>query len=180
MQTHWQQHRAQLRQYISKRVDDSATVDDLLQEVYLKAHTQLHQLRAQGSLTAWLYRIAHNTIMDHHRQQRRWQALPEADELAAPEPDQAGLAHQELAQCLVPLIDELPERYRVPLKLAELEGMGQQAIADRLDLSLSGAKSRVQRARQQLRQKLTACCDIEVGRGGVLDFQPKGDRCGKC
>ncbi|WP_028112545.1 RNA polymerase sigma factor SigZ [Ferrimonas kyonanensis] len=178
MLNHWQTHKDRLRGYIGKRVDSPAAIDDILQEVYLKAHTHLHQLRDNASLNGWLYRIAHNAIMDHHRQRHSHNELP--DDLAAPQADVAEQAHRELAQCLVPLIDELPQRYRVPLQLAELQELSQQQIADHLGLTLSGAKSRVQRGRQQLRQRLTACCDIEVGRGGVLDYHPKDPDCRGC
>ena len=171
----WQQLKYKLRGYVAHYVDDGDLVDDILQEVYLKAHTQLHQLKAKGSLSAWLYRIAHNTIMDHYRRTKPHEPLPE--ELAQPQTEQVGLAHQQVAQCIRPFIDELADKYRQPLIMAELEGQTQQQIADALSLSLSGAKSRVQRGRQQLKRKLTACCDFEVGQDGVLDYQPKQKGC---
>ncbi|MBY6019293.1 RNA polymerase sigma factor SigZ [Halomonas denitrificans] len=178
MHTHWQQHRAQLQRYIARQVQDPDTVEDLLQEVYIKAHTQLHQLRAKGSLSAWLYRIAHNVVMDHYRQQRPHAPLPE--ELAESPADQPAAAHQQLARCLEPLMDKLPARYSEPLKMAELEGLSQQAIADQLGLSLSGAKSRIQRARTQLRQQLTRCCEVEIEQGNVTAFKPKKENCQDC
>ena len=178
MLTHWQDHKHLLRAYIARKIDDPATVDDILQDVYLKAHDQIHQLRNPESLGAWLYRIAYNAMMDHHRQQRPTEELPEG--LATPEQDQAALAHQELTRCLTPLMQELPEKYRTPLQLAELEGLSQQQVADQLKLSLSGAKSRIQRGRVHLRDRFTACCDVEVGRGGVLNYQAKGSNCKQC
>ena len=178
MLTHWQEHKSRLRAYISKQVNDPATVDDILQDVYLKAHEQLHKLKSLNSFGAWLYRIAHNTIMDHYRQQKPFEEL--LDDFDAPEEDNSEKAHQEVAACLVPLIEELPEKYRAPLTMSELEGMSQQKVADQLDLSLSGAKSRIQRGRAQLRDRLTDCCDIEVGKGGVLDYQPKDTNCKTC
>ncbi|WP_026960368.1 RNA polymerase sigma factor SigZ [Aliagarivorans taiwanensis] len=176
MLSHWQQHKAKLKQYIAKRIDDSSAVDDVLQEVYIKASTHLHQLNAKGSLSNWLYRIAHNSIMDHYRTQRPTEALP--GQLLADENDEDNLAHQELAQCLGPMIEALPEKYRVPLTLFELEAHSQQQIADRLDLSLPATKSRIQRARVKLREQLTNCCDIEIGSGGVKAFTPK-NTCGR-
>lgn len=173
MLTHWQDHKNRLRAYIARQVHDQATVDDILQDVYLKAHEQLHKLKSLDSLGAWLYRIAHNAIMDHYRRQKPFEEL--SDEYDAPEEDNADKAHQEIASCLTPLIEELPEKYRIPLRMSELEGMSQQKVADELGLSLSGAKSRVQRGRAQLRNRLTDCCDIEVGRGGVVDYQPKAE-----
>ena len=161
-----------LQAYIAKYVDEPANIDDILQDVYIKAHTSLHKLESMESIGAWLYRVAHNAIMDHYRRQKPVDELPE-EILEAPEPDPAEQAHQEMALCLKPLIRELPGKYSMPLQLAELDGMKQQQVADQLDLSLSGAKSRIQRGRALLRERLTDCCDIEVGKGGVVDFQPK-------
>lgn len=171
MISEWQNHKAQLRSYVSKRIDDADAVDDILQDVYIKASSNLHQLKSKGSLKGWLYRIAHNTIMDFYRGRQDFEVLP--DDLVAQEQESGKQAREELAQCLRPLIDELPEKYGLPLRLAELEGVSQQDIADQLGLSLSGAKSRVQRGRVKFREQMMACCDIEMDQHGISDFSPK-------
>lgn len=170
----WQEHRSRLRGYISKRVRDRDAVDDILQEVFLKVNAGLHGVKSPGSISAWLYRIAANTIADHYRAQQPWEELP--DEVAAPEPERDYIA--ELATCLQPLIADLPEAYRSALVLSEIEGMPQKEVAERLNLSLSGAKSRVQRGREKLRQRLLGCCEIETGRGGIVGYEPRGGKCG--
>ncbi|MBB1268049.1 RNA polymerase sigma factor SigZ [Shewanella sp. SR44-3] len=176
MISQWQNHKAQLRRYVSKRVDDANAVDDILQDVYIKASVNLHQLTSKGSLKAWLYRIAHNTIMDFYRQRQQFEPLPE--DLMAEEQEPGQQAREELAQCLGPLIDELPEKYGVPLRLAELEGVSQQEIANLLGLSLSGAKSRIQRGRVKFRQQMMACCDLELAQEGIVDYSPKSSNKG--
>ncbi len=81
---------------------------------------------------------------------------------------------QELAQCLTPLIEQLPEHYRAALELSELQGLTQQETAGRLGISLSGAKSRVQRARAKLEELVHQCCRIELDhRGSVVDYEPR-------
>ncbi len=170
METHWQTHKTRVRRYISKQVEDSAAVDDILQDVYLKAHTGRHTLKSEEGMGAWLYRIAHNAIMDHFRKHRSWDDLP--DDLEAPVEDEAVLAYQELAKCLTPLMNMLPEKYRLPLQMAELEGMSQKQVAEQLGLSLTAAKSRIQRARVMLRERFNEQCHFEVSQGGI-DFWPK-------
>ncbi|WP_281557815.1 RNA polymerase sigma factor SigZ [Thalassomonas sp. RHCl1] len=174
MLTEWKNHKAQLRSYIDMRLDDPDVVDDILQEVYIKASSNLHQLKVRGSLKSWLYRITHNLIMDHYRAHHSYDELPES--LASEEQDPIEENYKTLALCLKPLIGELPDKYRIPLQLAELEGLSQQDIADKLGLSLSGAKSRVQRGRKKFRELMMSHCDFEIGKGGVTDFAPKDDK----
>jgi RNA polymerase sigma-70 factor, ECF subfamily len=169
----WGAHKARLRGYVARRVQDRDAVDDILQDVFLKAHHNLHTLKSRGSITAWLFRIASNAIADHYRSRKTWVELP--DELESPEPEADPVG--ELAACLQPLIDDLPETYRVALVLSEIEGLPQREVAARLGISLSGAKSRVQRGREKLRQRLHDCCVIETGRQGVIGFEPRDGRC---
>lgn len=170
----WIEHKTRLRGYIAKRVRERDVVDDILQDVFLKAHASLHTVKSHGSLTAWLYRIAANAIADHHRGRKPSEEI--SDELAAPEPEPDYIA--ELASCLQPLIADLPETYRLPLVLSKIEGLTQKEVATRLGLSLSGAKSRVQRGREKLRQRLFECCDIETGRHGIIGYEVRDKKRG--
>lgn len=173
MANFWKEHRSRLRGYIAKRVRDRDAVDDILQEVFLKVNASLHSVKSQESIPAWLYRIAANTIADHYRMQKNWEEL--TDEMASPEPEQDFVA--ELATCLPPFIAGLPETYRAALVLSEIEGLPQREVAEQLNISLSGAKSRVQRGREKLRQRLLDCCDIENGRGGIVGYEPRDRKC---
>lgn len=165
----WIEHTTRLRAYIARRVREHDAVDDILQDVFLRAHAGLHSVKSQGSMSAWLYRIAANAITDHYRGRKPSEELPE--EVATPEPEPDYIA--ELASCLQPLIDDLPESYRLPLVLSEIEGLTQKEVAARLGLSLSGAKSRVQRGREKLRQRVLECCDIETGERGIVGYEPR-------
>lgn len=78
------------------------------------------------------------------------------------------MAERELAACLVPLLNDIPEPYRSALRLAELDGVTQKEMAGREGLSRSGAKSRLQRARRMLRDRLLECCRAEVNSQGSL------------
>ena len=133
-------------------------------------------LTQRGSTAVWLYRIAANAIADHYRARRPWDASP--DDVAASEAEHDYVA--ELATCLAPLISELPETYRAALVLSEIEGLPHRKVAERFKISLSGAKSRVQRGREKLRQRLLHCCDIEFGRSGISGYAPrdKNSECG--
>lgn len=75
------------------------------------------------------------------------------------------------------MIQWLPEGYRQAVLMAEVEEQSQQKVADRLGLSLSGAKSRIQRGRAMLKDVLEKCCSFELdGRGRVMGCDPKPDQ----
>ena len=175
----WQTYRAELFHFVLKRVRDKALAEDIVHDVFIKAYTRLGDLKDLGKLRPWLYQITRNALVDYYRSQKPVEQLPE--DLISEKAGGDNRAEQELARCLLPLLDELPAGYRDALTLAEFEGVTQQEIASREGLSLSGAKSRVQRARKMLREILLQCCRVEMDqRGGIIDYEPaKGcDCCG--
>ena len=167
------QYRDALYRFVVGRVKDRAAAEDIVHDVLVRAHEKQEQLRDDTKLASWLYQMTRNAISDHHRADKGYEELPE--DLIAPETERQAL--QELANCLTPLIQRLPERYRDALEMSELEGLTQQETADRLGISLSGAKSRVQRARAKLGELVHQCCRIELDRrGSLIDYEPRS-RC---
>lgn len=166
----WNDHASALRRFVGKRVASEADADDLVQETFLR----LLRSDAQWpeNVLAWLYRTAGRLVIDHYRTRRSAERIP--DPLAAPEPDPAQTARDDLIDCLPGLIYRLPEPYREALTLSELKNMPQREIASRQAISLSGAKSRIQRGRRLLRGAFDACCRFERERdGAIVDFTPK-------
>jgi len=167
---------ARLRRFVRSRVWDPESAEDILQDVYLRIHTHIGTLRDCSRLPAWLFQITRNAILDHHRARRPTQELKE--EVPQPEEPETDEAMAELARGLAPMIESLPERYRQALSLTLHEGLTQQELARRLGISLSGAKSRVQRARERLKQMLLECCHLEFDRRGrIVGYQ---ERCRCC
>ena len=169
----WEDFRAPLRSFIRRRVRDDHVADDLLQEAFLKIHNGIGSLKDGQRLNAWLYRIARNTITDHFRK-HPFEALNTTT--VAERPAEADHhSSQELAKCLTQMVAQLPEKYRQAIELAELQGTTQRRVASQLGLSLSGAKSRVQRGRVQLKKILLSCCDVELdSRRKLLNYQARG------
>ena len=174
----WLEVAGQLRRFIRSRVRIREDAEDVLQEVFVKVHDQLPRLENPARLHAWVYQITRNAIVDHYRRRGRTPdltvELPE--ELAAEEA--ATDLTDEVAAWLLPMIDTLPQKYRDALRLSEVQGLTQQETATRLGLSLSGAKSRVQRGRERLRERLLACCHVELDRSGrVVEWRSRGPAC---
>ena len=175
----WNEFSERLKAFILSRVADPDAADDILQDVFVKLHTRIDTLRDGDRLAPWLYRIARNTLVDYYRAGRSSVPLPEtlAVEDEPPESD----AEARVAASLTGMVESLPDKYRQAIVLTELEGLTQQEMAARLGLSLSGAKSRVQRGRDMLRNSLLDCCHFEFDRrGNVIDYTPRPDCCPHC
>lgn len=174
IQTNWAELTSQVRRFVGRRLSDPHAADDVTQDVMLKVQAQLGELPPEEKLSAWVWRVARNAIVDHYRARgvRDHGSIDEAQVPDGTGADEQHEAVRELTPCLNKLIAHLPEPYRQALTLADLEGLSQQELAERAGVSLSGAKSRVQRARQQLRELILDCCDVVPdGRGGVADVQ---------
>jgi RNA polymerase sigma-70 factor (ECF subfamily) len=164
----WDRYCCRLLAFIRRRVTDDHDAEDLLQEAFLRIHQGLCCLRELNRLESWVYQITRNLIVDYYRRRRISVEIPEdmpAEEAPAEDPA------ARLAGSLREMIQELPEAYRQALLLTEYQGLSQKAMAERLGLSLSGAKSRVQRARAKLRDMFLACCHFELDRRGrIIDY----------
>ena len=169
----WKELRTELVRFVASRVGDAATADDIVHDVLLRALDALRGPEPPRQLRAWLYRSTRNAVVDHYRTRKPDAALPE--DLPGEGPDEDDRTERELARCLGPLIRTLPRPYRRAVGLAEIDDLPQRVIAEREGISLSGAKSRVQRGRKMLRESLLACCRVEMDRrGGIRDYEPKG------
>ena len=184
----WRELHDQLLGFIARRVRTREDAEDILQEVMLRIHRSSGELEHVERVTGWIYRIAGNAIIDYYRKPARrevpagWQldveepsgseSAPLSDEPETPE------LRGELARCLRPLIQRLPGSYRQALVLTELEGATQAEAAARLGLSVSGMKTRVQRARGRLKDLLLDCCHVELDRRrGVSGYRSRRGQC---
>jgi RNA polymerase sigma-70 factor (ECF subfamily) len=134
-------------------------VDDLAQDVFLRVYEALPRFRFESSFYTWLYRITVNRGRDELRRRkvRRWLTLhPLSDQhddvlekVAAVPPvdgETADLVHRAL--------DSLPEHFRVPVVLKDIEGLSYEEIAAVLQCRIGTVKSRLARGRSMLRTVL--------------------------
>jgi RNA polymerase sigma-70 factor (ECF subfamily) len=175
----WREFAGKLGQFILSRVADPATAEDILQDVFVKIQKRLGSLRDPAKLEGWIYLIARNAIIDHYRTRKETVEVPET--LAAVPDAQEGEL-EELKEAFRRMILSLPDGYREALVLTVFDGLTQQELADKLGISLSGAKSRVQRGRARLREMLEECCTFEFDRRGtVIGCEPRAKSgCREC
>ena len=175
-ETLWRAYSDQLLSFIRGRVNDPSHAEDILQDVFLKMHEQLHTLKDDQKLQSWMYRIARNAIIDHYRSKKPFKDLPE--ELPELQPAEGDQTHREVAGWLVPMIHLLPEPYREADRLSEIVGLPHKEVANRQGIALSAAKSRVLRGKIMLKKLITDCCQLEFDqRGRVVDYERRGGEC---
>lgn len=168
----WHQYRSNLQALLRAKVSNAADAEDLLQEIMLKTHTKLDSLRDQSNLKAWLMQIARHSITDFYRVKGKNHSL--VADLAQDHwqsDDNLPQAQQDLSLCVRPFIQALPADKAQLLTAIDLDGRSQKQLAQELGISYSGLKSRVQRARVDLRQLFESCCSLELdAQGQIMDY----------
>ena len=163
----WKNHQDALAAYVIKITGSTENAEDITQEVLIKVHKSCCSEIEIKNLRSWLFQIAYNATLDFHKQ-RKTAHLPLQG--VAPEKD----IYQELSVYLEPLIDFLPSKYALPLRLSDVRGMKQQDVADKLNISLTATKSRIQRARKMLKDEIHTCFHLkECSSSGLMDFELK-------
>ena len=110
--------------------------------------------------------MAHNAIIDFYRSQKKNTIELQDNSYAVSEEK---LSDIQLADCcLMAFIKKLPDIYSEAIILTELQGVSQKELAERLNISYTGAKSRVQRARKLLKQAILDCCPYQFDKYGNI------------
>jgi RNA polymerase sigma-70 factor (ECF subfamily) len=182
----WRELRARLGAFVGRRVGNPEDAEDVVQDAFVRMQRNIDALSSADRLDAWAFKIARNAVADHYRSRVRrdltGEAASKAMEGLGDDAEPTSDARTEMAHCVAPMVRRLPDDYRRAIELTELEGMTQAAAAERLGLSVPGAKSRVQRGRARLQAMLLRCCQIETDRRGrVVAFATReGEGCASC
>lgn len=163
--------------YVLSRVKDRFHAEDITQETLLRIHSKIHSLKHSEKLQAWMFQIARNAIADHYRKSETRVEIDE-NTIASPDDFFPKVSDEEiprhLAAYLRSVVEGLPEKYRIALVLTDYDGMSQVAMAAHLGISVSAAKSRVQRARAMVKATIERCCLWETDHyGAVLDVKKR-------
>jgi len=166
----WHHHEGELRRWLVSRMGSADDAEDLLQDVFEKAMLQGERFCSVENARAWLFRVARNRLVDQYRMQHHQVELPKnlTEDLQEPEPV------EDLSECLPRILSELSQEDREAITLCDLNGVSQQEYADLRGISLSASKSRIQRARKRMRQRLESGCQVQLNEAGnVCCFVPR-------
>lgn len=166
----WKQFNEELYFFILKKVKNETATNDIFQNTFLKIHKNLHQLKEEEKLKAWVFQIARNEIKNYFKQESHYIADIIRDTEAFSE------KYQNIC-CFDKFINDLPIIYKEPVELVYIKGKKQQEAAEILDISLANVKARIRRAKNILKQNFNQCCKYEFDRNGSLIGEPD---CSKC
>lgn len=168
----WNKFRNELLNFIKAKVDDEYEAEDILQEVFIKIYRNIEQLDDQAKLKPWLYKITNNTIIDYYRKRKDSAFQIEEVEGVLGNVEENANMNDEMLTCLKLFLYELPDKYKEPLEMYEFKGMKHREISEKLNITMSGSKTRIQRAREKLREVLIKCCEIEFDTyGNIVEYK---------
>ncbi len=163
------QYNRQLYSAAMRMTRNSADAEDLVQETYLKAYRAYHTFTEGTNLKAWLYRILTNTYINKYRKDSRRPnevdlgtvedlylyrriGSEESADAARTTEDRVldGLVESDIKEA----VEELPETFRMPVLLADLEGFSYKEIAEILDIPIGTVMSRLHRGRKAMQKRL--------------------------
>ena len=149
-----------------RMMNHSEDAKDLSQEVFIKAYKNLEKFDERSSFSTWLYRITTNTCIDEMRKRKGKQSYSLEEELENEEgsmqrqiadegdtPEESLLRNEQKSEILQAL-DTLSEEHKAAIILRDVKGLSYEEIAEILELSLGTVKSRISRARNQLKNEI--------------------------
>lgn len=163
----WKEFSGQIRAHLLRKVKHRDDADDLLQEIFIKIHSRLGDLKDEKKLAPWINQIVRNSLTDYYRKNGlRTSEFDEESSVPSDTPEDS--FYSDLSGCLNVFIDRLPEKYREPLILSDIKGMKQKDIARQMNLSYSGLKSRVQRGREMIKDMFMECACVTHDKSGKI------------
>lgn len=166
----WEQYNDHIRNFVQDKTRFHPDAEDIVQNVFVKAYRSIGDVRDDRKIRAWLFQIARNSIIDHFRKVKRTEELQ--DQYSIEDRYEEQDPAKEAVIGLKNVILQMPDKYREALELSELKGLSQKELSEKLGISYSGAKSRVQRGRELLKEMMTSCCAIEADRyGNIMDYR---------
>jgi len=165
----WTDLHQELNSFILSKVKDVEITNDILQDIFLKIQMNIHTLNDSSKLTSWVYQITRNTVTDYFRKAISSIQIDNID-IADKEYDEP--LYQSLSNCINSKISLLPDKYRQAILLTTFESYSQMALSKELGISYSGAKTRVQRAREKLKELIIDCKNLDIDdKGNLISYQ---------
>jgi len=169
-------YQRKLGRLLSRFIRDSAEIEDVTQEAFIKAYRALPSFRGDSAFYTWLYRIGINTAKNYLVAQGRRaptstqfdseeaETFESADQLRDINTPESLLMSKQVGETVNSAIEALPEELRRAIVLREIDGMSYEEIADLMDCPIGTVRSRIFRAREAVALKLRPLLDLAPDR----------------
>ena len=159
-------YQRKIMRLLSRMIRDSAEIEDVAQEAFIKAYRALPQFRGESAFYTWLYRIAINTARNWLAQNNRRPSTPSAqenedgetfdatDNLTDSSNPESEMASRQIAETVNKAMNDLPEDLRNAIVMREIDGMSYEDIAQSMSCPIGTVRSRIFRAREAIATKL--------------------------
>lgn len=166
-----EKYQRKLGRLLGRMIRDSAEVEDVVQESFIKAYRALPNFRGDSAFYTWLYRIGINTAKNHLVAMGRRPNLTsdievedaenfeDGDELRTVDTPETELMGKEIAKTVNDAIEALPEELKSAISLREIEGLSYEEIANLMNCPIGTVRSRIFRAREAIAEKLRPLLD---------------------
>lgn len=159
----------ELYKFIRTKINDEHIAKDILQDVFIKVQSKIYQLENTKKLTSWVYQITRNTIFDYYRKLNVKNISIE--DVNIPENESENFEYVKLSTCIHQKIENLSARHKEAIILTSFKNYSQKELAAHLKISYSGTKSRVQKAKEILKENILDCPNVTSDESGkLLDF----------
>lgn len=173
----WSDFHQELKSFILNKTRNASDTDDILQEVFMKIIKNFDKVSKSENLRHYIYGIVRNSVNDYFRSKRPLIDYREVKE-SLNEEESISLNETVAECCIRPFINKLPQDYRDALLASEFQEISQKELAMKLGISYSGAKSRVQRGKEKLKNMILDCCAYESDKyGNLIDGVKKNCNC---
>ncbi len=162
-----ERYQERVRNIIFSVFHDQSLIDDLAQEVFLKVYEALPRFRFESSFYTWLYRIAVNKSRDELRKRKvrrvfMFQSMDDGTEMEIPDHSSFNPQRAEAEELVARGLRNLPEKFRLPVILKDLEGMSYEEIAEVMQCEIGTVKSRLSRGREMLRRAVKPLLEEKI------------------
>jgi RNA polymerase sigma-70 factor (ECF subfamily) len=171
------QYHDRLKKFVTITVKNEWAADDIVQEVFVRAHSKIDTLKDHDKIGSWLFRIAYRQCMDYFRKESRESQEEIVDFRGVKTSDypttERKLEQHQMSVCVQNQMLLLPGNYRTVIWLFDVLGFTLKEIADILELSVENVKIRLHRARKKFKSILSQKCSFEKDERNVLVCEPK-------
>ncbi|MEQ9425266.1 MAG: sigma-70 family RNA polymerase sigma factor [Cyclobacteriaceae bacterium] len=156
--------------FLKKKTVNEADAYDLAQDVFMKVFARYDSVERVDNLHAWIFRITNNTLIDHYRKKKdvASSSLDLGEKESTIDLEFRNCLEQEVKCCFEYFLTKLSPEKRQILKAIEIDNRSQKDLAEEMGIHYVNLKSKVQRARKEVRDMFMEVCHIEFDSSGKI------------